>query len=546
MSNQTANVPTALTANTFTRTGYSFSGWNTLANGTGTPYADGASYPFTANATLYAQWSVSNSAPTDIALSNNSIAENQPVGSAIGFLTTTDPDVSDIHTYSFCGGTDDNSFQIGGTGNSELLTNEMFDFETKSSYSICIETNDGQGGIFDKNFSISVTDVADEEILYSLRPTFDWADIPGATMYQLQVSRYSNFLRGVVLNVKVKPSIYTPTKDLSANTTLYWRVRAIVGRVNRPWSIVNSIHTPNPPSIPVLLSPRNKTLITDYTPVLDWSTVTLPGGTTFDHYQVQVATDAAFTNLARNDTNLTARNVSQYTPAADLGANTKFYWRVRAVNTDHGTSAWSRGYYFRTAMTPPVLSTPADGAATLTRRPTFDWEDVPGATGYTLQVSRNNTFTQIVHTGTVRTATSTYTPGVDLLANSLLFWRVKANGTNPSAYSAGRSFSTGNPPSVPTLRAPAANALVTTTSPLFDWNNSTVPTGVTFGHYQIQIATSSAFTTIVHDHDVAGITNSSDNTAVLTPATTYYWRVRSWSTLNHYSAWSVVRSVRIP
>jgi hypothetical protein len=271
----------------------------------------------------------------------------------------------------------------------------------------------------------------------------------------------------------------------------------------------------------------------------------LPGGTTFDHYQVQVATDAAFTNLARNDSNLTARNVSQYTPAADLGANTKFYWRVRAVNTDHGTSAWSRGYYFRTAMTPPVLSTPAAGAATLTRRPTFDWEDVPGATGYTLQVSRNNTFTQIVHTGTVRTATSTYTPGVDLLANSLLFWRVKANGTNPSAYSAGRSFSTGNPPSVPTLRAPAANALVTTTSPLFDWNNSTVPTGVTFGHYQIQIATSSAFTTIVHDHDVAGITNSSDNTAVLTPATTYYWRVRSWSTLNHYSAWSVVRSFRI-
>ena len=29
MSNQIANVPTALTANAFTRTGYSFSGWNT-------------------------------------------------------------------------------------------------------------------------------------------------------------------------------------------------------------------------------------------------------------------------------------------------------------------------------------------------------------------------------------------------------------------------------------------------------------------------------------------------------------------------------------
>ena len=56
MSPQTANVPTALTANTFTRSGYTFSGWNTLANGTGTAYADGAIYSFSADVTLYAQW----------------------------------------------------------------------------------------------------------------------------------------------------------------------------------------------------------------------------------------------------------------------------------------------------------------------------------------------------------------------------------------------------------------------------------------------------------------------------------------------------------
>jgi uncharacterized repeat protein (TIGR02543 family) len=46
-----------LTLNTFTRAGYTFSGWNTAANGSGTAYANGASYPFTADATLYAQWS---------------------------------------------------------------------------------------------------------------------------------------------------------------------------------------------------------------------------------------------------------------------------------------------------------------------------------------------------------------------------------------------------------------------------------------------------------------------------------------------------------
>ena len=56
MSPQTASAPTALTLNAFTKAGYTFSGWNTQAGGGGTAYADGATYSFAANITLYAQW----------------------------------------------------------------------------------------------------------------------------------------------------------------------------------------------------------------------------------------------------------------------------------------------------------------------------------------------------------------------------------------------------------------------------------------------------------------------------------------------------------
>ncbi len=56
MSDQVALGATALTANTFTRSGYAFAGWNTAADGSGTAYADGASYAFSADATLHAQW----------------------------------------------------------------------------------------------------------------------------------------------------------------------------------------------------------------------------------------------------------------------------------------------------------------------------------------------------------------------------------------------------------------------------------------------------------------------------------------------------------
>lgn len=56
---QTSATATSLTANTFSRTGYTFSKWNTLASGSGTDYANNANYSFAADLDLYAQWAIS-------------------------------------------------------------------------------------------------------------------------------------------------------------------------------------------------------------------------------------------------------------------------------------------------------------------------------------------------------------------------------------------------------------------------------------------------------------------------------------------------------
>jgi uncharacterized repeat protein (TIGR02543 family) len=56
MSVENDNALSALTANTFTRNGHTFAGWNTAANGSGTSYDDGATFPFASAVTLYAQW----------------------------------------------------------------------------------------------------------------------------------------------------------------------------------------------------------------------------------------------------------------------------------------------------------------------------------------------------------------------------------------------------------------------------------------------------------------------------------------------------------
>jgi len=60
-SSGTTTLPTSSNVGV-TRQGFTFAGWNTAANGTGTAYAGGATYTASANITLYAQWSIPTAA----------------------------------------------------------------------------------------------------------------------------------------------------------------------------------------------------------------------------------------------------------------------------------------------------------------------------------------------------------------------------------------------------------------------------------------------------------------------------------------------------
>ena len=104
-----------------------------------------------------------NQAPTDITLSNSSIAENSAINTAIGTLTTTDPDAGDTHTYTLVSGsgsTDNTSFNING---SQLRNSTVFDYEIKNSYNIRIRTSDNQGLTYEKIFTIGVVDVDENQ-----------------------------------------------------------------------------------------------------------------------------------------------------------------------------------------------------------------------------------------------------------------------------------------------------------------------------------------------------------------------------------------------
>jgi hypothetical protein len=390
------------------------------------------------------------------------------------------------------------------------------------------------------NLNLSLLAPANGEQLLYNRPTFDWTDVPDAINYTIQISNNIGFTSPT--SNTVTASTYTQSTNLTANATRYWRVQANTVSGTGPWSEIRNFKTANPPSAAGLVAPANNGLVTDYTPLLDWNNSTVPVGTTFLKYELQITTDNAFTSPSIIDLAGPVTD-SSYTPAAQLDPNTTYYWRVRSYNTLEHYSTWSTRS-FRTALLPPALNTPNDADLLLNNRPTFDWDDVPGVTGYRIQISDVSDFTTTLVNAVV--TPSTYVRTTDLPANITLYWRVHSRGTNgPSAWSDVRVLTTANPPSVPTLLSPANNAEVSGSSLVFNWEDALLPFGVAFDHYQIQVATSNTFTTIVHDQVISGIANSQDNSALLPPSTTYYWRVRSFNVDGHSSAWSVVRSVRI-
>ena len=100
-----------------------------------------------------------NEAPIGIALSANSILENQPAGAAVGVLSVNDPDVGNTFSFSLiagAGATDNALFRIVGKS---LKTVASFDYEGKQSYEIRVSVTDEGGLSYERKFRVFVTNV---------------------------------------------------------------------------------------------------------------------------------------------------------------------------------------------------------------------------------------------------------------------------------------------------------------------------------------------------------------------------------------------------
>ncbi|WP_436517214.1 Ig-like domain-containing protein [Ekhidna sp. To15] len=100
-------------------------------------------------------------APTDFNLTNTSFQENNAENAVISLFSVTDED-GGAYTYQLTDNAsfpDNSAFYI--SGNIFLRASQIFDFEMKSSYSIQIELTDEAGNSLLRNFTISITDIAE-------------------------------------------------------------------------------------------------------------------------------------------------------------------------------------------------------------------------------------------------------------------------------------------------------------------------------------------------------------------------------------------------
>ncbi|GAB4141443.1 MAG: hypothetical protein Fur0024_3620 [Patescibacteria group bacterium] len=322
------------------------------------------------------------------------------------------------------------------------------------------------------------------------------------------------------------------------------------------------------PTVPVLVSPKNNSIVPTFTPTLDWGNskqvmaLSDPGW----HYEIQVSALFGVYNetfkTGLYDTPEVGLNESSYTIPANkkLPANTTYSWRVRAYNDSYQYSDWSKVMTFRTKLDIPTQVSPKNNETLNTRKPTFRWTPVEGATGYTIQGFKEN-LTTVAFAGTVAGQVFEWTPTADLLANTTYSWRVKANGTNTADYSEKLYFTTSdNAPRSPVLTLPVNNISVDSSSTqTLKWNPvlAVVNTNPLLAYpeaksYEVQWSTNKLFSdyssTNTVNSTIVNAPNVETNIGTLLPGRTYYWRVRSWSEANGtglYSNWSSYRIINV-
>jgi Flp pilus assembly protein protease CpaA len=204
-------------------------------------------------------------------------------------------------------------------------------------------------------------------------------------------------------------------------------------------------------------------------PVFTWNRV---AGA--DAYYVVVAKDSMFTNII----DIAYTQAPAYAPRDRLGAitypeeTTSYYWAVVPWNNTQASTTlpWENNHptSFDKRSVAPALISPPNGGDVVTQ-PSFRWTEprdsqgqAEGARNYRLQVSRDPSFENLIED--VTTASTAYTSSSTYPADTVLYWRVRANDEKGTglAWSSTQTFKRRLPAPVPSPENPAGGRTIPT------------------------------------------------------------------------------------
>lgn len=245
----------------------------------------------------------------------------------------------------------------------------------------------------------------------SATPILTWNRATGTT-YQVQVDNDSSFGSPEV-NESTKNVKYVPTKNLAPGQQ-FWRVRAVKGESSSDWT--RSSFSVAAVSVPVPTNPANGAVLPqpDQPPLLRW--LTSRGA---KQYTVEVDGDADFIGAKSYTTQSTSLAVPDALPAGD------YYWRVTASLGDGFNSVPSATSRFDLGpLAVPTLVYPLDDIDGAIEDVVLDWNPVPGAQYYDLQVATDASFNNFAYKAE-NLRGSRFSPPVTLF-NDQFWWRVRA------------------------------------------------------------------------------------------------------------------------
>lgn len=196
----------------------------------------------------------------------------------------------------------------------------------------------------------------------SLRPVFQWNPVAGAEKYELLVSASYAFTDTVITkteNSVLSQNVWRSDIGLAADTTYYWKVRAINSANMSVWSKISAFTTVQTPpqtetklalevplSSVVLGSPLSGDGRTGTKPVFTWK-----AAAGAEKYELLVSPDMAFARPLIIRVGNYALPVTSWESEVELNTDTTYWWKVRAVSGNKSAD-WSVPGVFITEARP--------------------------------------------------------------------------------------------------------------------------------------------------------------------------------------------------